>query len=185
MNKSHDCRKAVSLLFVLSIFASCAARARHEPIDMLFSAKYRDIKKGIISTYQMGEAAIPDLIDRIAESRLDGIVLKSPMSSLFEGPRPRGFVAAYFIEWILAIDAIDQDDIMNSPYVLGNDLRYYIYQEGSICKGNDMISSKDLAAVKRAYAEWWNRSSSKGLKELRQEWKQNRRPLSGTVFSWK
>jgi hypothetical protein len=131
----------------------------------------------------MGEAAIPGLIDRIADSRPAGIILKSPMSSLYVGPRPRGIVAAYFVEWILAIDAIDQDDIMDSPYVLGNDLNY-IYFQGDIYIGDDMISSKDLVAVKRAYVEWWNRSRSKGLKELRLEWKQNRRPLSGTVFSW-
>lgn len=74
---------------------------------------------------------------------------------------------------------------MNSPYVLGSDIKNYIYQEGYICIGDDKISSNDLVAVKRAYVEWWNRSSSKGLQELRQEWKQNRRPLSGTAFSWK
>lgn len=82
MTRIHNSKAAVSSLFVLFIFASCAARAGHEPIDMLFSARYRNIKKGIISTYQMGETAIPDLIDRIADSRPDGIVLKSPMSSL-------------------------------------------------------------------------------------------------------
>jgi hypothetical protein len=181
MNKIH---KAVSVLLVIFIFAACASRLGHGAIDMLFSSKYQNIKRGIISTYQMGEAAIPELIDRIADSRPDGIDLESPMSSLLEGPRPRGLVAAYFVEWILAIDQIDQDDIMNSLYLLGNDLRSYIYQQAYILKDDKKISPGVLIAVKKAYEEWWERNSSKGLDELRREWKQGERPLSGTAFKW-
>jgi hypothetical protein len=132
----------------------------------------------------MGKPAIPLLIDSIENPCPMEIILESPRSSTVEITRARGFLAAYLIEWILAIDHINLDDMMKSPYLLGNDLNNYIYSPCIVIDGREALA-EDLIVIKKLYQEWWRRNNYKELDELRREWKQNIRPLSGTAFSWR
>jgi hypothetical protein len=166
---------------------ACAPRGQENTIDMLFSDTSEGIKSAIASVYKMGKPAIPLLINRIENTRPVKIILASPLESYIEKAdlvRPQGVLAAYLVEWVLAIDSMNLDEFMKSPFPFGDDSHNYIYPWGRLVIGGRMAVAEDLIAIKNIYQEWWRRNGSKELSELRIEWKHNIRPLSGTAFSW-
>jgi len=176
-------QRILCVVFSILLFIMCTPGRQNNLLDMLFNDNQDIVKRAIIAFHKMGKSAIPLLIDSIDNARPMKIILESPRNSTIEIARPRGFVAAYLIEWILAIDHIDPDDMMKSPYLLGNDLNNYIYSPCIVIDGREALA-EDLIVIKKLYQEWWRNNSFKELDELRHEWKQNIRPLSGTAFSW-
>ena len=178
---------AVSSMILILFSMVCAPPVKEDPIKMLSSDDLFDNKRAIVSLYMMGKSAIPKLIEKIDDSNIVLFDLGDPTSSSWQKEdteKRLGSIAAYLIEWILAIDDINLDDIMESPFFLGNDIENYIYPVGSIVIEERRVSAGDLVVVKGLYEDWWRRNSAKELSELRLEWRQGIRPLSGTVFSW-
>jgi hypothetical protein len=171
------------MIAFIPLLATCAPRRQNNPMNALFGDKPDVGKNTILSIYRMGKPAIPLLIDMIENPRPIEIILESPSRSTIELKQPQGILAAYLIEWILAIDSVNLDDIMKSPFLFGDE-QNYIYPQACIVIGGRRASAEDLIAVKSLYQEWWRRSSSKELSELRLQWKHGVRPLGGTAYSW-
>jgi hypothetical protein len=63
------------------------------------------------------------------------------------------------------------------------------YKMGMIYKekanaNSDKITLADMKEIKQIYEDWWQRSKTKSLSALQKEWRMNKRPLTGTNYSW-
>jgi hypothetical protein len=47
------------------------------------------------------------------------------------------------------------------------------------------VDREDIAGVKKMYVKWWERNKRKSLEQLRAEWKNGIKPLSGTDYQWR
>ncbi len=143
-------------------------------------------KLAMFSLHQNAANAIPLLIELIDDrSPFEQITLKNPkLSGIPEEALHKtymGVLAAYTVELILGTEKL-RGDRGDSSFLV--DPQDCVYDYGILHIDGGKITRSDLAKVKGIYQEWWNTHKDKSLQELRQEWKENKRPLSGTAYSW-
>jgi hypothetical protein len=147
-------------------------------------------KEGIIKLFRSGKEAIPFLIKGISCCDIVTNSLVNPTGSLLTDNHLRicsGAYAAYVIEMILAIDHIDEKKYFMEKDFLFSEIEHYLYFNGFIVNAkNDCVSQnkKEMTTIAGFYKEWWEKNSQKTLEELKKDWKDGIRPLSGSGFRW-
>jgi hypothetical protein len=131
-----------------------------------------------------GKKAVPYLINVIDTDSTGSVGYHDPSSSelyLFN-INYIGLRAAYLIEIILSGKKI----ATLFPYDVGE-----IYQYGVIVKvqkGNPIMKSleiEDMIEIKKIYKKWWETNKLNSLKKLRENWRNKKRVLKGTSYTWK
>ncbi|MDR1984725.1 MAG: hypothetical protein LBQ28_07880 [Prevotellaceae bacterium] len=119
---------------------------------------------------EIWKETIPYLIDAISTNKKGFLgfhdMLSSNINIGYTGQR-----SAYMIEYIIS----------NS--------RNNIFNEGVIVKYIDKkmlhLSYEDMKEIKILYKKWWNKNKHKTIEELSEDWHNNKRPLTGSVYKWK
>jgi hypothetical protein len=119
------------------------------------------------------------LIEKIDTNRKFGIVGFEPRPEQSYIPNGLlnnylGIRAAYLIELLLSRDS----------YNLQEKRRVYGYALIVKDDNYDRLSYQDMVEIKRIYLNWWNENNHKTLQQLRAEWKEGKRPLSGQPYKW-
>jgi len=89
-----------------------------------------------------------------------------------------GVFDAYIIELILSTAKLSEEDIRQN--------RHNLFTRNIIIKNVDPtpLEYADILSIKMIYNNWWERNKGKSIEALRQDWKNNKRPLSGSKYSW-
>jgi hypothetical protein len=140
-----------------------------ESIRKLGDDSTRVQNEGAEELFEMGKRAIPSLINSIGSTETIAVAYWNPISSEAppEGAKIRQLateIYAYMIEIILS-----KEDKMLTEY---ND------------DGTCTVSIDDLVKVRRVYSDWWDRNKDKSIEQLRDDWKNGVRPLTGTDYKW-
>lgn len=145
-------------------------------------------KEAILELFKNGKDSIPSLIDSIECNKKIMLMFTNPRLSFRRDDVMNGYAgiaSAYVIEFILAKDRIDERAYWSGFFLLGSDIDNYIYSTGVIIKKNgDSIRSSDLSKIRLIYKIWWKKNRDKPIEVLREEWKQNNRPLTGSKYRW-
>ncbi len=88
---------------------------------------------------------------------------------------------AYEVELILAKEKLRGDPKSCTFLVSPDDVAYSF---GHLTRNGEEITDSDLPDLKAAYEKWWNLNKGKTLEELRKEWRNGKKPLKGSEFSW-
>lgn len=183
MRSGHS---AIQIAF-LFLFGSIGLQAQcGKHIAALINDPPGERTERLKSLYEGGTKAIPLLIDQIADGGLVSTVsLAKPTESIARmDPVYCGTVSAYLIELIIGTG---QFSIQSSnDFFLGVDPSNYVYRFGIVTtiRDHSSIRRTDLRKLKLAYLKWWVANQAKRIEELRSDWKDGRRPLSGSDFLW-
>lgn len=142
-----------------------------------------DQRVAIRSLHDIGRQAIPLLIGSLDEDApFDQIQLLDPkLSNIPPDSLERtriGVLYAYVIELILgrsSLREVDRDGFL---------LPDCVYTYGLLKKEGQILRQEDMSALRQIYQQWWDRHSDTPLDELRQQWTEGDRPLSGSQFRW-
>jgi hypothetical protein len=142
-------------------------------------------KKVIFELYEDGKKSIPSLIYNISDDTEIFNELQNPKYSFFgEVHIYFGIFSAYMIELILGCDSLNKEMFFNNQFLFGSDDNY-IYNRGNIFnEDKKAINKNDLLNIKQIYDNWWRKNKHKSIKQLRNDWNSNFRPLSGTKYHW-
>jgi hypothetical protein len=158
-------------------------------IHLLGDSDAQRRREAVLEIYAYGKKAIPDLIEAISSDQEVPFLLANPINSNLSGSQTRvslGLTAAYLVELILSKKdfAIQSDD--EKEFIFGN-YKNYVYSRGEIfhTADNKVIAESDLALVKIQYQTWWSKNADKSLETLREDWAQNKKPLTETLYKWK
>jgi len=157
-------------------------------ITTLKGESMMDRQKAFAELYAMGKKAIPDLIEAIDDTATTFIFLHNPISSrVSKGSIENysGILAAYTIELIVSRDKLQIDGEGDSMWVFGSDPQNYIYENGVIARNDSMfLSYSDMKKIAEVYRTWWEHHNMTSVEGLRDEWKSNVRPLTGSEYHW-
>lgn len=146
-------------------------------------------KKAIINQFCGGKKSIPTLIDDIQRGPETANELTNPTSSIMQEDNLRIFLgayAAYMIELILAKEELDMKDFYRSDLLLGSSKNYIFWNGFIVNRNGDCVSrnQREMDKIALIYKKWWGANNEKPLEQLRNEWKNNIRPLSGSGYHW-
>lgn len=135
------------------------------------------------------ESAVRLLIADIPSDQVTPVILNAPMSSAVRGPLWRycGVVAAYLVETMLSKTELILEEPVDqgTGFFLGTDNRDYVYGQGVIVRSDGtLISSTDLKRIHELYLRWWDARRGESLEEMRRDWREGSRPLTGSEFHW-
>ena len=142
----------------------------------------------VIHIHNHGKNAIPILIEKIDTDKMAWIAVKHPYNSNFlkeAMTNYAGVLYAYVIELILG-----RENLVPNKYpitwILGDSMDNYVYWYGVInCKGKrKSFDLDDMKAIKRIYQEWWDKNKSRPIEELRTDWENGIKPLTGSDYKW-
>jgi hypothetical protein len=158
-------------------------------IDTLKGESMQHRQKAFVELHAMGKKAIPDLIEAIDDNDTTFIFLQNPTSSNFEQgalTNYAGLLPAYVIELILARDKLKVSGQGDSLWVFSTDPQNYIYDSGIIAKKvGGPLTYRDMKKIAEIYRTWWKQNKNRSIEGLRDEWKTNVRPLTGSDYFWK
>jgi hypothetical protein len=180
----------LSLFFALSILGGCMSiDSSSEQLQYeIWGLGYeRNIESyhAIVELHKQGKKSIPLLIDEIDNCQpLTDLTFAHPRNSIIWGTyNCYGFLYAYLVELILAKEKIETHSSQFYK-ILGSDDNF-IFFNGVLSKNNACVARKeDLPEIKNAYRAWWEKNKWKSLAELRENWKHEKRPLTGSRFGW-
>jgi hypothetical protein len=157
-------------------------------IGQLKCESMMDRQAAFIELHALGKKAIPHLVDAIHDDSITFLCLHNPISSrITKGSLNNfaGILAAYMIELILAKDKLQLGGYGDSLWVFGDDPQNYIYDNGVIARndGGD-LTHVNIKKVMEIYKTWWQQNEARSIEGLRDEWKNNVRPLTGSDFHW-
>lgn len=143
-------------------------------------------KAAIHNLHYLGKEAIPVLIDALDDkTSFDAINLLQPISSVIPPdslkPSYRGILYAYVIEMILGKTSL-KGEAKDATFLVDED--DCVYRLGLLKSEGGTLEPGDLKALKQSYTGWWESHRQLSIGELRQQWMENKRPLSGTKFRW-
>lgn len=140
--------------------------------------------QAIAEIHKGGKESIPLLIDRITDCEKPvPLIFSHPLNSYIAGIHEcPGFLYAYMVEMILGAEQIDATPGSNN-YFMGAE-ENYVYWFGVLWNDGKVAASKDLKAIQKIYRQWWEKNKEKSLRELREAWKDKKKPLSGSNFYW-
>jgi hypothetical protein len=183
--------KAISVFPIILIFFTFSNAFPVENSSLLIknlnSNSPSTFKESILELHKMGKNAIPLLIDGIGcNKRIAAATLSNPMDSFLSFDKIcSGVINAYLIELILAREEIIQKNFFESPFILGHDQQNYLYLKGFITnRRGKLINKHDMTRIKMILKRWWEKNKDKAIEQLRDDWKNNFRPLSGSGYNW-
>ncbi|HTE00399.1 MAG TPA: hypothetical protein VK668_13995 [Mucilaginibacter sp.] len=121
-----------------------------------------------------GKNVIPYLIDNVDNKRKEYGGNFNPLNSnLYQIANFDGVHAAYVVELILSNSA-------NAK------ARYVLFNRDIIVKdaGYLPLEYNDMIEIKRLYNNWWILNKEKPIDKLREDWRNKKRPLSGSHYNW-
>lgn len=180
-----------------------------ELISKIDSGSNKGRCEAFFSIYELGKTAIPYLIERIDEPRLESFGLKSPNVHLsLQGEssinyKPLGVLYAYMVDFILLKNDLNKVTCAdNQQEVLPIGPIHFVSRYGMIAKGEGVTSKigkvhnfeelllkdltpDDMKEIKQHYSKWWLNNERHDLENLRLNYiKKISTPLSGTVYFW-
>ena len=179
------------LLCHLGLF-SCGGDSSMSTSAWLRGDTPRDIERSLFEVNRQGLGAIPSLIESIDDTTASSLWMVNPTWSTLnhrdvEGVRFRGILAAYAIELILSGEERDTTAWSPNSTPQTCDLCRCIYWRNYISKvdhSDQSLEVADLLEIKRAYGDWWNANRHRSLSELRADWAEFKRPLTGSGYYW-
>lgn len=143
-------------------------------------------KAAIFSLHANGKEAIPVLIESLDDTApFEQIELLDPISSFIppESRKPTymGVLYAYAIELILGKKTL-RGNQRDSGFLIDNG--DCVYKLGLLKREGESLTPKDLSILKEIYRQWWEAHKQLSLDELRQQWIENKRPLTGSRYKW-
>lgn len=135
--------------------------------------------------YKSGTKSIDLLVERL-DSESEVLHFFDPMGLTGDSPIIfSGMNAAFMIELILGKGGLTKESIEVEGYVLGEKSNY-IYDKGVILRNSDkkLLEKADLKKIKEIYGKWWEKNKHKSIEMLRKEWKEGKRPLTGSEYTW-
>jgi hypothetical protein len=188
-------KKVIVSVLVLPFFLLSSSNTRFMAnIKKMLNGTIENKKMAIFEIFNNGKKAIPLLINEIKNSKIIWNPLGNPLNSIASDDHLKicsGAIAAYTIELILAKDLIEREKFFKNKLRLldsGTDHAYYVYFNGFIVNDKDECVSRnrnEMTKVQKIYENWWKNNKDKTLGELRGDWKNRKRPLSGSIYYWK
>jgi hypothetical protein len=171
-------------LFAIAIFIIRIQLGDSEKIESSvgkLSIEENNSKNGALyqEFLKYGKSAIPYLIRDIYKNKTNyGCIFRPLNSNLKILVNYDGVFDAYVIEVILSTTKLSEAAIRQN--------KNNLFTRNIIIKTGDPtpLEYTDLLNIKKIYNTWWERSKGKSIEALRQEWKNNKRPLSGSKYSW-
>ena len=126
-----------------------------------------------------GVSSFPYLIKDIDKKSKNYIGFSRPLNSNLKIlVNYDGVFEAYMIEFILGTIKLNDADIKQDKHML--------FTRNIIIKSGDSADLKyaDIINIKMIYSNWWEHNKNKSIEELRKDWANNKRPLSGSKYRW-
>ena len=178
----------IHLLLIWALFADGIP----EYIEKLRRFPETKNKEGILGLFNAGKDSIPFLINEIGRCDIVFNRLPNSMGSILTEDHLKiclGAYAAYVIEMILAIDQIDDKTFLLEKDLLFSisEQKHYLYWNGFVVNDEDKCVSRNAEEMKNVasfYLLWWEKNKDRSLDQLKKDWKDGVRPLSGTGYRW-
>ncbi len=179
---------AITCVYICSCLAvvGCLSKELKRDVVDLGYEKERCTYDAISCLHLKGEKSIPLLINKISDCQSKTFfTLANSRNSQFGGYYEcYGFFYAYLIELILGKEKLDEIEDLYLYHGLGAQGNY-IYWDGLLVDENEKMADKsNLSEIQEIYAAWWENNKHKSLKQLREDWKNDRGPLSGSRYRW-
>ena len=179
------------IIICLAAANSCYSQSNKEvikqSISKLHSHNILERRQAIMNLHDQGKASIPYLIEKIDDTEIVIFSMGHPWNSdgivLYNMASYAGTLFSYMVELILARDAL-QETLTPTPFFFSNNDNW-IYWDGVIERADKQpLNAEDMKKIKMHYKTWWKNNKEKSIEELREDWKNQKRPLSKTVYSW-
>jgi len=172
-------------VFYFIIFCGSQSNSIVNELNNLKSVHFDTKKNAIFELHKNGKKSIPLLIKEISDNTKVINEIRNPLSSFYGEPYVFfGVFSAYVIELILGREKLNTENSYKSQYLLDEPTNY-IYTRGLIIdEENRIINKEDLIKIRKIYAEWWEKNKDKTIEQLRNDWKKNIKPLSGSKYHW-
>jgi hypothetical protein len=155
-------------------------------INNLKHGDARQRKAAMFALHETGMNALPLLIESIDDTEpFDQILLANPLLSYIPPEALKkthvGILSAYTVELILGRKAL-RGNPHDFTFLVGPEDCVYNY--GMLKRVGESVSHEDLERIKDIYVKWWEAHKGMTLEQLRQEWSDNKRPLTGSAYKW-
>jgi len=184
-------------LCVLATGTSAWAKCNEKLSPFLEGSEFERLGR-IVKLQAMGKDAIALLLPEVGNSgAAEGVLLVNPESSALIGDPGFsycGLVSAYLIEVILAgselrMDAHQDRGEPEGYLFLGASPENYPYWLGVVTIPDGTYYGRpvgrfDLPRISGQYLQWWTQNKERSLDALRADWKDGKRPLTGSQYSW-
>ena len=192
--------KRLKIVFILFFILNVGCTKSIVETELLYQVYFENLlslnmvkrQNATFKMHSYEKKIIPFLIDKIDINKKVLINLMHPLHSTFiirSFENYAGFLAAYIIELIIGREELSMDNPMNRNFMLGcggKSIKNYLYINGVIVREDEQeIKFDDMKRIKQIYKNWWQKNKQNSLEELRKEWKQGNRPLSGTFYQWR
>ncbi|QEM12130.1 hypothetical protein [Mucilaginibacter rubeus] len=167
------------LLIILSLVFPGTVRCQVQDSLKKLAGKYIQAKLDSATTIELqeklfnaGKSAVPFLIDKIDWNEKLVFGEKDDFQSSFANLKRRDYVglwAMYLIEHI-------QKGSLNGKPDETVEIIFYKHLQ---------LEYTDMKEMKALYQKWWDRNKYKSPAQLAKEWKNDKRPLSGSFYYWK
>ena len=142
----------------------------------------------VFNIHNYGKDAIPFLIEKIDTDKKSWTLVKHPNNSFVFKEALTNYVGvlyAYVVELILGKDRLLPNKTEQVIRILGDNNDNYIYWNGIIdCKGRRTFNMEDMKEIKQTYESWWHKNKTRSIEELRTDWKNDIKPLTGSDYWW-
>lgn len=176
------------LLLLLSI-AACKTKSKCSDLSLRIFTKVLN-ESDYKNLWIEGKEAIPCLIKLIDVHEKFMVGMLDPRSSYippFMFQNYRGIDAAYLIELILSTDSLTLGNVVDLKETINS---YKIYHYCVIVKTEqtkpilEPLNYQDIQAIEGIYLDWWGKNKNKSILVLRQEWKEHKRILDKSSYTW-
>ena len=187
-NSSNKKRNFIPIL-IFCTFIFCGNQAKNVANELnILKNENPDIKKkAIFELHEGGKKSIPLLIREISDNTKILCQIQNPKYSFYgEANTYFGVLSAFVIELIIGRETLSTENSLKSQFLLGGDYNNYVYTKGVIIdeENNRSITEADLIEIRKIYEAWWEKNKSKSIEQLRNDWRNNIRPLSGSKYHW-
>jgi hypothetical protein len=187
-NNSYQKRNLSPIIFFVFcsiIFCGSQSNSIVNELNNLKSDHLETNKKAIFELHKNGKKSIPLLIKEISDNTKVMNQIQNPKYSFYgETHVFFGVFSAYVIELILGREKLNTENSYKSLFLLEKSTNY-IYTRGLIIdEENRIINEEDLIKIRKIYEAWWEQNRSKSIEQLRDDWRNNIRPLSGSKYHW-
>jgi hypothetical protein len=165
--------------------AAIACSTTNGPASRLLVHNRCELRSAVLALHAEGREAIPALIEAIGDKTPVPVSLSDPRRSYVkaaEESTPRGVIAAYVVELILARTEMNTASSPDCDFVL--EPQDFLYQQGRIYDA-ELREVTDLVPVQQRYRTWWQSNSGLSLDALREAWSQGHRPLAQSPLQWR
>jgi hypothetical protein len=187
-NNSNKKRNFIPILiFCTFIFCGNQAKSVVNELNNLKNEHPDTKKKAIFELHEGGKKSIPLLIREISDDTKILCQIQNPKYSFYgEANTYFGVLSAFVIELIIGREKLNTEKSLKSEFLLGSDDTNYVYTKGVIIDDENKRSIKegDLIKIREIYEAWWEKNKSKSIEQLRNDWRNNIRPLSGSKYHW-